>query len=1687
MSQVYLMKICNLTFITTKMKKQFLFALLCMLTFAACTQVDQSLDSTGSRRTLSAKVESIVDYTRAGMESDGAFFWQEGDKIGTLMTNTKVRPMTLVAGDGGKSSGTFEINTSETIGNYAFYPYNEDSNVDANGNLTINFPAEYDYGSVIGEKENSFGIAMWGQILNGSVAFKHLGGVLKIYANDLPVGDNMQFVLSTTGKKLTGKFTTALNCETPVLETSDDDLNDTVVIRFNNTKENATAVFYIPIAVGTYPEIDVVIIDANGKEIAFGYWTDQVVERRAQKKGTISKKEVTGGEIEGVYSPEEGVYEISNLAGLKWVAEQVNQEITTFEGETILLTEDIDLKGEQWTPIGYWTTFNGTFDGQDHTISNLKHHGTEDDCYVGLFGYTEKATIKNLTINNVDLKLVANASWAGGHLGALVGNFEGTTVIENINITGDVKIDGDIEKNGAGRIGAVAGGGRIECNATFKNVHVKANEGSFVKGNNSIGGIAGQLQGNITIENCSTNIDVTAGKFFAGGIVGLTSHYTTFTNCHTSGNIAVVAGRAGNKVDLYRVGGIAGGWDDSATQALVLEECSYTGEISGQSVDGTIANNFACDGYVGIGYSEVIGAVVMVNGVEYKYSGNGNYISGGYEYDAEAKVAKIYDAEGVQKLAELVNGGHSFAGETILLAGDIDLAAQTREVSNWTSIGTSEKPFSGTFDGQGYTIKNLNIVEAEAKESKAYMGFFGYAKNATIKNVVFENVYINIPCLDIDHSQGHIGAVAGSLEGTSTIENVTVKGDIKIYTTQEANGASRVAVVAGGNAYGNVTMKNVHVVANKGSYLIANNNTGALAGQLQGECYFVDCSSNIDVTVNKFFAGGIIGLTATKSSFTNCHTTGDVKVVAGRAGRANDHYRVGGIVGGWSDGKSNVCTLTNCSYTGEVSGVNADGSVAKVLDYDGYVGRGYTLTNCAGSKVVIDDKTFEQVADKIYGFYVVDGVYELNSAAAMKWFAEQVSGTNSFAGKSVVMIDDIDLGGEEWKPIGMGGKHFEGIFDGQGHTIKGLKVTARNSASQAALFCSAAGSAEFKNFVIDEAYVKYPADSNDYYAAAVVGTVYGSLKFEGINVKNSTITGNNKVGAIFAHDGSATQITINNCHVDKCYIASEDTADGGCVGGLVGYFATGVAGKPNTISNSSVKNSTIVGINSSNSGKRANSEFIGCIQTKDAMELNIVDCVVAGNSFSQTIDGTAAVTYVGAFPVQFIGGDRAEKLLGNITINGVRAMKSVAEVNGVDYSTLQEAIAAVAEGGTVKLTDNVIFTEATRTHNTGTWYDGLYYVGDKSFTLDLNGKTISHDGSVNDYLLNFKNAGSKANTITIKNGTVDAGTAAFCALCTSSVQENQLTINLEGVTLYNNISNGSTAKIRGGAILNVKSGAKIIGKDSYLAIECANSTVNIYEGAELYMNGTTSYNGCLAGVGGGGTINVYGGYGKGVKGGFIAMTSGGTINISGGEWIANTNGTVGSDSNWHVLTAQSNQSESGFVGGSYINVTGGTFRGGMDAWILGQGPDEEAGLNISGGNFNVDPTKFINTEYYKVTTSNGSYTVVARKYIYLKASHWEVDGARFEAYLWGGTPDIAWISLTSIGDNIFRGELPDGYNYGCNIIFCRMNPAGATGNWNSKWNQTANLTVPTDGNNLFTVKNNAWDNATGTWSKYTAN
>lgn len=104
--------------------------------------------------------------------------------------------------------------------------------------------------------------------------------------------------------------------------------------------------------------------------------------------------------------------------------------------------------------------------------------------------------------------------------------------------------------------------------------------------------------------------------------------------------------------------------------------------------------------------------------------------------------------------------------------------------------------------------------------------------------------------------------------------------------------------------------------------------------------------------------------------------------------------------------------------------------------------------------------------------------------------------------------------------------------------------------------------------------------------------------------------------------------------------------------------------------------------------------------------------------------------------------------------------------------------------------------------------------------------------------------------------------------------------------------------------------------------------------------------------------------------------------------------------------------------------------------------------------------------------------------LYLQPNaNWNIDNARFAAYLWGNGVSAVWYDMTLVeGEtNIYEFTLPEGYE---NIIFCRMNPNAAANDWNNKWNQTADLKVPTDGTNLYIVKEDTWDNGGGTWGTY---
>ena len=101
-------------------------------------------------------------------------------------------------------------------------------------------------------------------------------------------------------------------------------------------------------------------------------------------------------------------------------------------------------------------------------------------------------------------------------------------------------------------------------------------------------------------------------------------------------------------------------------------------------------------------------------------------------------------------------------------------------------------------------------------------------------------------------------------------------------------------------------------------------------------------------------------------------------------------------------------------------------------------------------------------------------------------------------------------------------------------------------------------------------------------------------------------------------------------------------------------------------------------------------------------------------------------------------------------------------------------------------------------------------------------------------------------------------------------------------------------------------------------------------------------------------------------------------------------------------------------------------------------------------------------------------------------SNWLVDGARFAALFatsdWGTQ---TWVdAVDSDNDGVYEIAVPTDADYTITIM-CRMNPNNTSNSWDTKWNQTADLTIPTDGTNCYTVAGGTWDQGGGEWSTFT--
>jgi len=349
---------------------------------------------------------------------------------------------------------------------------------------------------------------------------------------------------------------------------------------------------------------------------------------------------------------------IHNLEELKAFRDRVNSG-ESFSGQTVVLAADIDLKNEEWTPIGNSSkTFQGNFDGQGHTVSNLKITGNKS--YVGFFGFTTNGSVSNLTIENASVS---------GRLGVgVVAGSPYTSKYTNIKVTGHVEVEG---------MAYVGGVGGRNAYADWTDITVDVDETSFVKADSVewsdeyndyvayrtyVGGVIGFVaEGGHTLKNITSNINVEGSTCDVGGIAGIAHYQNNFENVSCTAKEIVVNG------DDAEVGAIAGVWMDSSVGDVTMIDC-------------TVSENTKVYKTVTDGENAVKTEVDALNGASYNGSTAGELLTATKTTDSYGAVAlEITKVDGtgakrdiseseVKKVAAADTGAASF------IVGDYDVA-----------------------------------------------------------------------------------------------------------------------------------------------------------------------------------------------------------------------------------------------------------------------------------------------------------------------------------------------------------------------------------------------------------------------------------------------------------------------------------------------------------------------------------------------------------------------------------------------------------------------------------------------------------------------------------------------------------------------------------------------------------------------------------------------------------------------------------------------------------------------------------------------------------------------------------------------------------------------------------------------------------------------------------------------------
>ena len=288
----------------------------------------------------------------------------------------------------------------------------------------------------------------------------------------------------------------------------------------------------------------------------------------------------------------EDPYRIKDLEDLIWFRDSVNTYTSDgsnqYTGKHVKLTADIDLEGINWEPIGNnaqgdHMSFNGIFDGDGHTISNLRVEkaGSNLGFFACVGNYAEQGApaVKNTIFHNVTVV----STNGGTHVGGVIGNSGGNTTVSGVKVTGNVNV------SGKAYVGGIVGHGYPKIsNCTVEATGSVACTYWCSGGMVGYGGEGGTRITDSSVAGVGEGLTITTVAGGAAAVCGLSVSGNYFENV-SAANVKVVSLGNGYNPD-YCLGYIVGNGEESTLKDLYADNVTViAGSGSGTPTDGAAA------------------------------------------------------------------------------------------------------------------------------------------------------------------------------------------------------------------------------------------------------------------------------------------------------------------------------------------------------------------------------------------------------------------------------------------------------------------------------------------------------------------------------------------------------------------------------------------------------------------------------------------------------------------------------------------------------------------------------------------------------------------------------------------------------------------------------------------------------------------------------------------------------------------------------------------------------------------------------------------------------------------------------------------------------------------------------------------------------------------------------------------